>query len=168
MNNDGTHEGQKRLIPQGKTIRDYFGWIGAALIACLLIRDVVLYGQVLWYYIAGSNGMIFTMPSDPQLPLLSKVAAVTGDVCSVLFFFYPLLLLVLMALRKKNVPTLLIAYAIASLVFIAVGQVEAILLAAQYNSPVPVMWKAYVMSAVNVLLLLFCLKSKQFRAIFTK
>lgn len=168
MENDGMHEAGKRLMPQGKTIRDYIGWIGAALIACLLLRDVVMHGQELWYYIFGANSMIFSMFSDPQFSLLNRFTTVTGIAFSVLFFFYPLLLLILITLRKRIVPTLLVVYAIAALVFIAAGQVEAILLAAQYSSPVPVMWKAYVLLAVDVLVLLFCLKSKKLRAIFIK
>lgn len=166
MEEETTNVQRKRLFPEGKSIRDYVGWIGFIVTAGVLLRFIYISGLTLNHYFGLSNE--FRNYYTAELSSFMKLTWISSIITSGIFFLFPLLLLALMAFRRRIVPRLLIIFAITAIASSVWAQIETVILAAQYAEPIPVRWKPYLFLAAYIAMLVFYLKSKQFRAVFNK
>ena len=151
-----------------KTWKDYIGWAGFVVTAGVLLQQIIIHGDGLWYLIFGEGVKYLCVLGDPAYSFLYHLTTVF-DLLTVAFFtLFPALVLVLMLFRKKAVPGLLVVFAAAAIFTNTVGQVLYTLLAAEGNKAYPITLTDVVYLLIDIALVFFYVKSKRFRALFIK
>ncbi len=151
-----------------KTWKDYIGWAGFVVTAGILLEQMYIHGTGLWSICFEPGMPLISIFSDPKYTLLYRITTVFDILTYTFFSFFTLGTLVLMVLRKKVVPRLLIIFALVAFCTNTTMEVLYNLLAAQYNDPVYVSFMTIVYLAIDIALALFYSKSKRFKALFIR
>jgi hypothetical protein len=154
--------------PLHKTWKDYIGWAGFVVTAGILLEQAYMHSTGLWYIFYNTDIPLNSIFSDPQYSLLYRITTIFGVLTCVFFALYPLVALVLLLLRKKAVPGLLVIFAAVAACTNTATEVLYNLLAAEYKQAVYVSLSSVVYLAIDILLILFYLKSKRFKALFVR
>jgi hypothetical protein len=151
-----------------KTWKDYIGWAGFVVTAGILLEQIYVHSTGLWYICFDPNLQLISIFSDPQYSLLYRITTVFDILRDVFFALYPLGALVLLLLRKKAVPGLLVVFAIVAACTNTATEVLYNILAAEYNQAVYVSLMSVVYLAIDITLVFYYSKSKRFHALFVK
>ena len=151
-----------------KIWKDYVGWAGFVVTAFILIQQIFTHGQGIWYYCFGEGTQYIGALGDLKYSLLYHITTVFDVLRTIFFTLHPLAVLVVLLLRKRIVPRLLVIFAGVAVFTTASAEVLYNLLAAEYNGPVYVSLTSVVYLVIDLALVLFYSKSKRFRALFIK
>jgi hypothetical protein len=154
--------------PTKKTWKDYIGWAGFIVTAGILLEQIYVHSTGLWYICFDPNLPFFSIFSDPQYSLLYQITTVFDILRDVFFALYPLGALVLLLLRKKAVPGLLVVFAIVASCTNTATEILYNMLAVEYNQAVYVSLMSVVYLAIDIALVFYYSKSKRFQALFVK
>ncbi len=149
------------------------GWTGFIVTVGILLEQIYMHGVSLvtdWIPIVFSDRLgKFLNSTNPLYSPSFRFEQMLDLVNTVCFFIYTVMVLIFLSFRKKVVPKLLVIYAAIALV---VNITETVLLHIQ-----PEALKAsldlnllvsIIFIGINVLMILYYLLSKRFRAIFTR
>ena len=161
-------KGANSVNQVSKSWKGYIGWAGFVVTIGVLLQQIYMHGSTLWYYISKAGIQIFGFMGDPQYSTLFRVTSIFGMVNTLVFFALPLVILALLAFRKRIVPKLLVIFACVAIFFNIVNVVLNFMLAAEYGDAASLHATTVVFFAVDIILLLYYILSARFKAIFSK
>jgi hypothetical protein len=175
MEDAGLENGGAKVGAAGKTQKNVIGWIGFIVSIGVLLEQIYLHGvDLVTYYIPLLfNGRLahFFTTLDPPLNILYKISGTLEIVNNLFFVVYSIVVLVLLFLRKKVVPRLLLIYVaiagIVNILFMVFGAVQTPAVQA-FVGYTGVSIEPILYLAADVLLFLYYLLSKRFRQLFTR
>lgn len=165
--NPAGNETRPAELPK-RTWKDYIGWAGFIVTAGILIQQIYIHADGFWYFCFGEGRQYLGALGDPQYSLLYHITTVFDFLTDTFFTLYPLLILVLLLLRKKIVPKLLVVFAAVALFTNIATDILYSLLAAEYEVAYYIDFTSVVYLAIDIALVLFYAKSKRFKDLFVK
>jgi hypothetical protein len=154
--------------PEKKSWKDYIRWAGFIVTIGVLLHKIYSHGVWVVYYIFGEGRQVFGHIGDPQYSTLFKATSTFGMLDMLVFFALSAVILALLAFRKKIVPKLLVIFTSAAIFFTVALEVLYFLLAAEFKEMASLRLNTVVFVAIDIVLLVYYIKSAGFKAIFNK
>lgn len=151
-----------------KTWKDYTGWAAFVVTAGILIEQTYTHGSWMGWFLFSSGKSLAPIFDSQAHSILYRVSYAYEIASAAFFTLFPLAVLVLLFLRKKAVPGLLILFAAAALFSNITAEVLYNALAVEMGGTVVVELQSVLYAVIDVALIAYYAMSKRFRALFIR